>query len=220
MKTAIILGATGLTGGELLRKLLEDERYDKIKLFSRSSIGVKNDKIEEHLIDLFELEQHADSFKADEVYCCIGTTQAKTPDEDTYHKIDYGIPVTAAKLAKQNEIPRFLVISALGADIESRFFYNRTKGEMERDVLAQGIAEAYIFQPSLIAGNREEKRPFEAAWKNVMSVGNHLLVGPLKKFRSIHAGKIADAMVYVANNKYSGTRIKSGEIREIAEAYR
>ena len=220
MKTAIILGATGLTGGELLEKLLKDDRYSKIKLFSRSSIGVKNDKIEEHLVDLFELEKHSEDFKADEVHCCIGTTQAKTPDEETYYKIDHGIPVTAAKLAKKNGIPRFLVISALGADPESRFFYNRTKGEMERDVLAEKIPETYIFEPSLIAGEREENRPFEAAWKKVMSVGNHLLVGPLKKYRSIHAGTIADAMIYVANNKYAAFRIESREIAEIAKSYR
>lgn len=220
MKTAIILGATGLTGSILLKKLLDDPRYSKIKLFSRTSTGIKNDKIEEHLIDLFELEKYGSEFTGDEVHCCIGTTQAKTPDEDTYHKIDYGIPVTAAKLAQKNGIPRFLVISALGADPGSRFFYNRTKGEMERDVLAQKIPETYIFQPSLIGGKREEKRPFEAAWKKVMQVGDHLLIGPLKKYRSIHPGTIADAMINVANNKYTATRIESGEIREIAESFR
>lgn len=220
MKTAIILGATGLTGSELLYKLLNNDKYEKIKLFSRSPIGFKNEKIEEHLIDLFELENYSEDFKADEVYCCIGTTQAKTPDNDTYHKIDYGIPVAAAKLAKKNGISRFLVISALGADVESRFFYNKTKGEMERDVLAQGLKETYIFQPSLIGGKREEKRPFEAAWKKVMSVVNHVLIGPLKKYRSIPAEKIADAMIFVANNKYSSTRIESDEIKKIADSYR
>lgn len=220
MKTAIILGATGLTGGILLQKLLQDSRYSKIKLFSRSSTGLKNDKIEEHLIDLFELEKYAADFKADEVHCCIGTTQAKTPDENTYHKIDYGIPVTAAKLAAKNRIPTFLVISALGADPDSRFFYNRTKGEMERDVLEQKVHETYILQPSLIGGKREEKRPFEAAWKKVMKVGDNLLVGPLKKYRSIHPEKIADAMIYLANHKYAATRIESKEIKEIADSYR
>ncbi|MDX1752326.1 MAG: NAD(P)H-binding protein [Salinimicrobium sediminis] len=220
MKTAIILGATGLTGSILLEKLLEDSRYSKIKLFSRSPIGIKNDKIEEHLIDLFELENYEAEFIADEVFCCIGTTQAKTPNEETYHKIDYGIPVNAAKLAKKNNIPTFIVISALGADVESKFFYNRTKGEMERDVLAQKVPHTYILQPSLIGGKREEKRPFEAAWKKVMSVGNHLLVGPLKKYRSIHPAAIADAMIYVANHKYAAVRIESGEIREIAESFR
>ena len=220
MKTAIILGATGLTGSTLLNKLVEDSRYSKIKLFSRSSIGLKNDKIEEHLVDLLELEKYASDFTADEVYCCIGTTQAKTPDEETYHKIDYGIPVTAAKLAKKNNIQSFLVISALGANVRSKFFYNRTKGEMERDVLAEKLPQTYIFQPSLIGGERKEKRKFEAAWKKIMTVGNYLLVGPLKKFRSIHPNAIADAMIYVANHKYAAVRIESDEIREIAESYR
>ncbi|NJW53880.1 NAD(P)H-binding protein [Salinimicrobium oceani] len=220
MKTAIILGATGLTGGILLDKLLKDERYTRIKLFSRSSTGVKNDKIEEHLIDLFQLENHETDFKADEVYCCIGTTQAKTPNQETYRKIDHGIPVTAAKLSKKNSISKFLVVSALGADPGSKFFYNRTKGEMERDVLAEKISETYIFQPSLIGGEREEKRPFEAAWKKIMKVGDHFLVGPFKKYRSIDAEKIADAMIYVANHKYSATCIESKEIREIADSFR
>ncbi len=216
MKTAIILGATGLTGGTLLQKLLDDDRYSKIKLFSRSSTGVKNGKIEEHLIDLFELEKYANEFQADEVYCCIGTTKSKTPDEDTYRKIDHGIPVSAAKLARKNEIPKFLVISALGADAESKFFYNRTKGEMERDVLKEGPSQTYIFRPSLITGNRKEKRPFEALGKKVMKVADHLLVGLLKKYQSIHPDAIAEAMIYVANNPYSVTKIESREIQEIA----
>lgn len=220
MKTAIILGATGLTGGKLLDKLLQDNRYEKIKIFSRHSVERADKKVEEHLVDLFDLEKHRNDFMGDEVYCCIGTTQAKTPDEETYRKIDYGIPLMAARLAKQNSISKFLVVSALGADEKSSFFYNRTKGEMERDVLGQNIEETYIFQPSLIAGNREEKRPLEKAWKEIMKVGDHLLIGPLKKYRSVQASAIADAMIYVANNPYSATRIVSREIREIAESKR
>ncbi|HET8886565.1 MAG TPA: NAD(P)H-binding protein, partial [Salinimicrobium sp.] len=173
MKTAIIIGSTGLTGSILLEKLLQDVRYGNIKLFSRSSVGIENAKIEEHLVNLFELEKYKELFTADEVFCCIGTTQKRTPDKTTYHKIDYGIPVNAAKLAKENGISTFLVISALGANPESRFFYNRTKGEMERDVLKQKIPQTYFFQPSLIAGDRKENRPFEYAWKKVMKLGDH-----------------------------------------------
>lgn len=220
MKTAIILGATGLTGGILLDELLQDDRYEKVKLFSRHSIGFEHPKMEEHLIDLFELMSYADDFTADEVYCCVGSTQKKTPDEEIYKKVDYGIPVTAAELCRRNNIETFLVISALGADQESRFFYNQVKGEMERDVLKKNLPHTYIFQPSLITGDREEKRPFEFAWKQVMKVGDHLLVGPLKKYRSIHARTIVKAMIYVANNPYAVTRIESGEIRGIAGAAR
>jgi uncharacterized protein YbjT (DUF2867 family) len=213
MKTAILLGATGLTGGALLDLLLKDESYSVIKLFSRSSIGFSDPKIEEHLVNLFELEKYKEQFTGDEVFCCIGTTKAKTPDEDTYHKIDYGIPVTAAKLAKSNKIKKFLVISALGADADSGIFYNRTKGEMERDVMRENITETYIFEPSLIAGPRKEKRFFEALAKNLMKIGNYLLVGPLKKYRSIHPNIIAKAMIIVAANGYPQSRIESDEIK-------
>lgn len=216
MKTAIILGATGLTGGLLLQELLHDKRYDKIKIFSRSKVAVKDKKIEEHLVDLFKLEDHKKDFIANEVYCCIGTTKSKTPDEETYRRVDYGIPVNAAKIAKENGIENYLVISALGADEDSSMFYNRTKGEMERDVLSQNIKNTYVFQPALIAGDRVEKRFFENLAKNAMKALNHVMVGPLKKYRSIHPQTIAKAMVIVANEKYSKTIIPSDEIKEIA----
>ncbi|HET8884908.1 MAG TPA: nucleoside-diphosphate sugar epimerase, partial [Salinimicrobium sp.] len=91
------------------------------------------------------------------------------------------------------------------------------KGEMERDVLKQKIPQTYFFQPSLIAGDRKENRPFEYAWKKVMKLGDHLLLGHLKKYKSIHPSTIAKAMVYVGNNAYSKTRIESDEIKEIAK---
>lgn len=216
-KTAIIIGATGLTGSILLKKLIKDSRYHKIKLFSRSTTSIKDQKIEEHLLDMFELEKVQDHFFADEVFCCIGSTQKKTPDEEIYRKVDYGIPVKSAEMAKKNGIPTFIVVSALGADSNSRFFYNRTKGEMEESVLKTGIPNTYILQPSLIMGKRKEKRRFESLWKKLMKVGNHLLVGSLKKYRSIHADEIASTMIYLANHPYPKNRIESDEIKRIAE---
>lgn len=217
MKTAIILGSTGLTGSVLLNKLLQDEEYSKIKLFSRSPSGQKSEKVEEYLVDLFELDKSRDNFTGDVVFCCIGTTKKKTPDEITYKKIDYGIPVSAAALAKENNIPGFLVISSLGADSRSRLFYNRTKGEMERDVLNQKIPNTYFFRPSLIAGQRKEKRLFEQITKKMMVPLNRILTGSLKKYRSISPQEIADAMIFVARSGYFAIRIESDEIREIAK---
>ena len=215
-KTAILLGATGLTGGLLLQELLKDEHFKKIILFSRSSVKLSNPKIEEHLIDLFQLENYKDLFKGDVVFCCIGSTQKKTPNNETYKKVDFGIPVTAAKLAKENSISAFIVVSALGANAESKFFYNKTKGEMENAVLQQKIPETYILRPSLISGNREEKRPFEFIWKQVMKVANFIMLGPLKKFRSISAETIAKAMKTLALNSYSDKIIESEKIKKIA----
>ena len=214
-KTAILLGATGLTGNLLLQQLLKDDDFQKIILFSRSSVKLQHPKLEEHLIDLFQLKNYKEQFHADVVFCCVGTTQKKTPDSETYRKVDFGIPVTAAKLAKQNNIPKMIVVSAIGADKNSRFFYNKTKGEMEEAVLAEKISETYILRPSLIDGNREESRPFELAWKKVMRLANFIMIGPLKKYRSIQIETIASAMQILSKNNYPKSIIESEEIKEI-----
>ncbi|GGW98598.1 NAD(P)H-binding protein [Salegentibacter mishustinae] len=216
-KTAIILGATGLTGGMLLQQLLEDDRYEKIKLFSRSSVEIENPKIEEHLIDLFKLEEHKDKFTADEVFCCVGTTKSKTPDHETYTRIDRGIPIAAAKLCKENKVDTFLVVSALGANPKSRVFYNRTKGKMEQEVLEQEIKHTYILQPSLITGERKESRSFEKIGKIMLNFVNPFFLGTLRKYKSISAESIAKAMVAIANSpELDVQRIPSDEIKNIA----
>ncbi len=219
-KTAIILGATGLTGSILLRKLIEDDRYRKIKVFTRNHVKLKHEKIEEYLIDLFELDQFHNIFTADEVYCCVGTTKQKTPDSEIYRKVDFCIPATAAKLSQKNKINTFQVISAMGANENSRIFYNRIKGEMEGAVLERHIPNTYILRPSLIGGNREENRPMEYIWKKIMLVGDHLLVGKLKKYRSIQPETIVETMIYLANNEYRSGKIESDEIKMIAEKFK
>lgn len=214
-KTAIILGATGLTGGLLLQRLLNDERYSKIKLFSRTKCGIIDTKIEEHLMDLFKLEDYKNEFIANDVFCCIGTTKAKTKDQDIYLKIDYGIPVAAAKLSAENSIENFIVISALGANKDSKIFYNRTKGNMETQVLAQKILRIYILQPSLIGGKRDEKRIGEQLGKQIMKLLKPLLFGDLKKYRAILPETIVDTMIWLANNEYESGRIESNVIQQI-----
>lgn len=215
-KTAIILGATGLTGGLLLQTLLKDKRYSEIILFSRNNCGVKNEKLTEYIVDLFQLEHYKDKFKANEVFCCIGTTKAKTSDKETYTKIDFGIPVSAASLCKQNGIDTFVVISALGAKKKSKIFYNRTKGKMESAVLDFNIKHTYIMQPSLISGEREERRFGESIMKFVMTLIKPLLhVGELKRYRPIHPQTIVNCMVWIVNNNYKSGRLKSKIIQEI-----
>ncbi len=215
-KTAIILGTTGLTGNLLLNDLLEDNSYDKLKLFSRSSVGIEHPKIEEHLIDLFELNTHSEKFTADVVFCRIGTTKAKTPDKETYRKIDYGIPVKAAELAKKNGIDTYIVVSAMGADAGSRIFYNKVKGEMEAAVLEQEIPNTYILQPSIIGGKRAEKRAGESSAKFVFRTFAFLIP---KKYRMIAPEDIAKAMVILANEVNDKVRIPSDVIKKIANQY-
>lgn len=216
-KTAIILGATGLVGGILLDLLLVDDRYQKIILFSRSSAKKNHPKIKEHLCDLLELEKQKGLFKADEVFCCIGSTNAKTPNKDMYKHIDFGIPVTAAKLCQQNDIPTFIVVSALGADANSSIFYNRIKGQMENKVLEFNITKTHLLQPSMIGGDREEKRPREYLFKKLMQGLDFLFVGSLKKYRVIHPKSIAGAMLWLANHQYKEKRIVSEELKKLSK---
>jgi uncharacterized protein YbjT (DUF2867 family) len=211
-RTAIVLGATGLTGGLLVNELLDDDRYSKIKLFSRRKGQFESPKIEEFIGDILQLEDFKGDFIGDVLFCCIGTTKAKTKDQQKYNAIDYGIPLAAAKLAKQNNINTIIIISAIGANADSSVFYNRTKGEMERDVSEQKVPHSYILRPSLITGNRNEKRGLEKLGSAVFKALNFLLVGPLKKYRSIDASVIARAMIEVDQVKPTSLIIESDEI--------
>ena len=215
-KTAIILGATGLTGNILLQKLIEDDRYDTIKLFSRSKIEDLPKKVTQFIGDLFKLEQYKVDFRADEVYCCIGTTAKKTPDKALYKKIDHGILVTAAKLSKENNINTFLVVSAMGANKKSNVFYNRTKGEMEFDVLQQNIKNTFVLRPSLIGGARKERRILEKIGLVVFKIIQPLFIGKLKKYKITEAEHIALAMINLANSTLTAQIITSEKIKEIA----
>lgn len=217
-KTAIILGASGLTGGLLLEKLIVDDRYESIKLFSRSSIKGLPNKVKQYIGNLLELEQFKNDFTGDEVYCCIGTTAKKTPDKSLYRDIDYGIPVAAAKLAKANGINTFLVISAMGANKKSSVFYNRTKGEMEQEVLNQAIPRTSILRPSLIGGERNEQRLLEKIGLVVFKVIQPLFIGPLKKYKIINADSIAQAMLNLANTtSNTDVIITSNDIEQLAK---
>ncbi|WP_166385000.1 NAD(P)H-binding protein [Polaribacter sp. 11A2H] len=217
-KTAIILGATGLTGNHILHQLIEDKNYETIKLFSRSKIDGLPKKVTQFIGDILDLAKFKADFTADEVYCCIGTTAKKTPDKSLYKKIDYGIPVTAAKLSKENNIATFLVVSAMGANTKSTVFYNKTKGEMERDVLKQNIKNTFILRPSLIGGERKESRLLEKIGLVVIKVIQPLFIGKLKEYKIIDAKHIAQAMINLANTKNNAeVIITSNDIKKLSK---
>jgi uncharacterized protein YbjT (DUF2867 family) len=217
-KTAIILGASGLTGGILLQKLIEDDRYEHIKLFSRSKIEGVHNKASQYIGDLLKLEEFEADFTADEVYCCIGTTTKKTPDKDLYRQIDYGIPVSAAKLSKINDIRTFLVMSSMGANLKSNVSYSKMKGEMERDVVQQRIENTFILRPSLIGGERKEHRLLEKIALSVFKIIQPLFRGSFKHYKIIEPEHIAQTMINLANSAHqSEVIITSNDIKEIAK---
>ncbi|MFK7000989.1 NAD-dependent epimerase/dehydratase family protein [Flavobacterium oreochromis] len=206
-KTAIILGATGLTGSYLLELLLTSENYEKVKIFTRKSTGIKHPKLDEITGDILHLEKYSKDFKADEVFCCIGTTKAQTPNKEEYFAIDYGIPVNAAKLCVQNNISTFSVISAIGANPNSSVFYSRTKGLMEQTILQYKIPNILIYRPSLIYGERRDKRFIENIAKLLINGLRFLLIGKMKKYRSITGQELA-------KNLFLGTKKTGHKIIE------
>ncbi len=200
-KTAIILGATGLTGSHLLDLLLHSDDYEKVKIFTRRVTGKSHPKLEEIICDVLKLEEQADKFTADEVFVCIGTTKAKTPNKKLYHAIDYGIPVTSAKLAECNNIPTFSVISAIGTNAKSAVFYSRTKGKMEQAVLKYDIPNILIYRSSIIYGNRKDNRLAEKIGTILVKGLQFLMIGKLKRYRAISGKDLAKALFLGVKNK-------------------
>lgn len=211
-KTAIILGATGLTGSLVMEQLCANEMYSKIKVFGRNYSGVENEKVEEFIGDMLQMETFAPNFTGDEVFVCIGTTRKKTPDKVLYRLIDYGIPVAAAKLAKSNGIGTIAVVSAIGANSKSSFEYNRIKGDMERDVMNSGVHRVFLLRPSFIAGPRKEKRAGERFGIFLFRLIGPLLIGSLKKYRAVQASAIAAKMIQLANSNEKSQIIESDQI--------
>jgi uncharacterized protein YbjT (DUF2867 family) len=218
-KTAIILGSTGLTGGLLTALLIKDPNYSKIKLFTRRPTTFSSPKIEEITCDLLNLEAVKENFTGDAIFCCIGTTKAKTPDRDLYHKIDYGIPMEAAQLAKENNINTFMVISSIGTSDKSPFFYVRTKGEMERDILKMDIPHTYIMKPAFINGRPDEDRKGEKNLKFLMRVMDFFMIGPLKKYKSTQALQIAKAMAYLGIHDHKEHNVLNDQIKTLSNNY-
>lgn len=217
-KSAIILGATGLTGSYILEELLNNDVYDKVISFSRNPLAIKHDKLKSIECDLLNLEEQKDAFKADDVYVCIGTTNNKTPNKKLYREIDFGIPVTAAQLCRENMIDNIAVMSSLGANANSTVFYPKTKGEMESSVLEMEIPNTFLLRPSMIMGPRKEKRFGETMGKMIAFIIGPLLVGPLKKYKGIHAETIAKAMINLCNSKSEIKGIiESDRIWDLAE---
>lgn len=215
-RTAIVLGATGLTGSLLVDSLLCNDHYSKIIVFVRSQFHLSHPKLIIEQINLLNLFDYKKRFIGDVLFCCIGTTKAKTPDKNLYRQIDYGIPTNAAKICEMNGIPNFIVMSSMGANVKSSIFYSKLKGEMEQAVLNRGIKNIYILRPSLITGNRKEFRLFESISKMAMKVLNVFLVGSLKRYRSIKAETIANAMIAIDLKGSSTKIIESEDIKKIA----
>jgi len=214
---AVLAGATGLVGSELLKILLAEPAYDQILVIARKSTGISHPKLKELISDFDRLGDHAAEITGHAIFSCLGTTRNKTPDKALYRKIDHDYPVELAQLGAQNNVEQYHLVSSIGANSQSSSYYIRFKGETEEDVKRSGIKSVHIYQPSFITGDRKEFRPMEKIFIGLSFVLDPLLVGSMKKYRSIAAKTIAQAMFNQSIKNSEGIFVyPSDKIKELA----
>lgn len=206
-KTAVVIGATGLTGTHLVSALLQDPEFSRVKVLVRSPWAHARPGLESIIVDFEDEESLSEAMHGDALFCCVGTTIRKAGSKAQFRKVDHDIPVRCARIAQRQGIPLFLMISSVDANPNSRNFYLRTKGETEEAVLHTGFSGTYIFRPSVLLGERGEFRLGEWIGKCLIQAFYFLLVGRWKKYRGIKAATVAHAMVKAARKADAGIHI-------------
>jgi uncharacterized protein YbjT (DUF2867 family) len=217
-RAALLLGATGLVGGQCLELLLHDDSYGRVVTLGRRLLPVKHEKLEQHAIDFERAGDFAELIRAQDVFCCLGTTIKKAGSREAFRKVDFDYPVRLAELALARGAEQFLLVSALGASPRSSVFYNRVKGETEAAIAGLSFKGVQIFRPSLLLGEREEFRPGERVAEKASWLFSFLLVGSLGKYKPVQARAVAAAMLQVATENPAGVNIfESDRIRRMTE---
>jgi uncharacterized protein YbjT (DUF2867 family) len=217
-KTALVVGASGLVGRALVFELLKSKDYLKIIVLVRTDLVLKHPKLEQHIIDFDNLQNYSNIINADDVFCCLGTTYSQTPDKALYRKIDLVYPLTVAQIALQNQASHFIMVSAMGADKNSKIFYNRLKGEAEEAILQLNYPSISIVRPALLLGSRKKIRPVEQLAQYIFMVINPLMIGPLKMGKAIKAEIVARAMLKLAKQSKKGKQIyMNNELFDLAK---
>lgn len=203
-KSALLVGASGLVGSELLNCLLNGTEYSRVLIFVRKPTGLKHPKLEERLIEFKNLPRYKEFFEVNDVFCCLGTTIRKAKSQAAFKKVDVEYPLELAKLAKEMKVEKFLVISSMGANPKSRVFYSRMKGLLEQELKEISIKSLHIFRPSLLLGNRKEFRIGESISASLTKGISFVFVGPLKKYKPIDAKTVAKGMYKAAQSTSEG----------------
>lgn len=203
-KTALIIGATGLVGNLLTHQLVDSPIYEKVKVLVRKSLPWQHPRLQEVQFDF----DHPNGLvtQADDIFCCLGTTIKKAGSQEAFKKVDYQYPLDIARLSLANGASQFAIVTAMGADSKSMFFYNRVKGNVERDLAALNFPSLLIFRPSLLMGSRrqEDSRLAERVAERVMGLLNPLIPD---KYKGIQAAKVANAMLTTAQQGLTGRHV-------------
>ncbi|MDP4169992.1 MAG: NAD(P)H-binding protein [Bacillota bacterium] len=210
-RSALVLGASGLIGSELVKLLLDSTEYSAVTLLVRRELPITHSKLSQVITDFDRLDEYDHVFRVDDVYSCLGTTIKVAKTKENFHKVDYEYTIKAAQMAKKNAAESLLTVTALGADSNSFFFYNRVKGNVERDLKKLSLASVHIFQPSLLLGDRNEFRRGEKIAEAIGTKLSFLFVGPMRKYKPIQAQTVARSMIEKALEKQKGFFIHRSE---------
>lgn len=217
MKTALVIGATGLVGKQLIRQLLTDQRFNKVIVFGRRALGIADAKLEEHLINFDAPEEWQHLVKGDVFFSTLGTTLKQAGGQNAQYKVDYYYQYKFAEVAAQNGVPTYVLVSSSGASPDSVIFYSRMKGQLEEDVKKLGFKSIHIIQPGLLHGDREDSRFGEELAYKVM----HFLdkMGVAGKYRPYEDRVVAQAMINAAAGAQPGVHTYTlNDVFKLAES--
>ncbi|HEY5748375.1 MAG TPA: NAD-dependent epimerase/dehydratase family protein [Chryseolinea sp.] len=200
MKTALIAGSTGLIGSQLLSLLLKNTDYVKVIALTRVDLP-QHPKLTQIKVEFGSLGENSSALKADDVYCCLGTTMAKAGSKENFYQVDFYYPFLLAKTTRSVGAKKFMLVSALGANKSSSIYYNQVKGEIEEAISSVAFDAVHIFRPSLLLGPRIEKRSAEDAAKFFYKAFGFLIP---KKYKAIESVKVARAMQHFAAEDKKG----------------
>ena len=205
--TAVIIGATGAVGKEILKEILGTEYYERIYVLGRNSISrlPEDDRLTKIVIDFENMRFDTSILDDADVFAALGTTIKIAGSKENQRKIDVDYTVNFAKLCEE-KVRSFNVVSAIGANSKSKNFYNSLKGELEDKLKEMNLGTLRIFQPSLLISKREDKRFLEEIFMKIAPIFQFVLKGKTKKYSPIEASLLGKVIVrFATENKGKGT---------------
>ena len=216
MSTAVVFGGTGLVGNHLLKILINDDYYSKVKVFTRSKIEIIHHKLEIIETNFINIESLKDKISADSCFFCIGTTKKNSPQKLEYQRIELELPKKIAQICKSNAISSFIFVSSGFANPNHSGEYLRFKGLVEEELKSLSFENLGILRPSFLLGKRKQFRILETIGIYIFRLLSPFFIGPLKKMKPIHANTVAKAMSNIIKKNLSQVTYESDEIVRIS----